>query len=263
MSEKRYIISDASKQVDVEAHVLRYWEEELPLEIPRNEMGHRYYTEENIKLLKNIKVLKDQGFQLKAIKMVLPELMNASESKLDYMLGLKEELNQKVLEEESRASMHTEEKVKIEAEKVTSEAEPEQSKFNKSARLLAFVNPQKSVSESEITAISADAGTHVSVAVSEDKLQQFQVIMTNIVSQALAENNPQLGQEISEKVSDNVLKEMDYLVRMQDEKEEQRFKKLDETIRMYQKGRQETAAIDEKTRKVKKKRRLFSKKKKV
>ena len=42
MSQTRYIISDASKKIDVEPHVLRYWEEELHLEIKRNEMGHRY-----------------------------------------------------------------------------------------------------------------------------------------------------------------------------------------------------------------------------
>lgn len=29
--EKRYSISDASRQVEVENHVLRYWEEELAL----------------------------------------------------------------------------------------------------------------------------------------------------------------------------------------------------------------------------------------
>ena len=110
MAEKRYIISDASKQVDVEAHVLRYWEEELVLEIPRNEMGHRYYTDENIRLLKNIKELKDQGFQLKAIKMVLPELINSGEYNLDYMLGRKEELNNKAMEEEARASKEAEQK---------------------------------------------------------------------------------------------------------------------------------------------------------
>lgn len=223
MSEKRYIISDASKQVDVEAHVLRYWEEELALEIPRNEMGHRYYTEENIKLLKNIKVLKDQGFQLKAIKMVLPELINSGESNLDYMLGLKEELNNKVLEEEAKASKEAE---------------------RKDAEKLPVCTEQREEIPSP-------------VSVSEDKLQQFQVIMTNIISRALVENNPQLGQEISEKVSDNVLKEMDYLMRMQDEKEEQRYKKLDETIRSYQKGRMEAAAASENTKKVKKKRRLF------
>ena len=48
MDKLRYMISDAANLVNVEAHVLRYWEEELELEIPRNEMGHRYYTNENI-----------------------------------------------------------------------------------------------------------------------------------------------------------------------------------------------------------------------
>lgn len=230
---KRYIISDASKQVDVEAHVLRYWEEELDLEIPRNEMGHRYYTEENIKLLKNIKVLKDQGFQLKAIKMVLPELITSEEENLDYMLGLKEELNNRVLEEEAKTS---EEAAKEEQEKTEEKKED---------KLL----------------VCADKKVHTPVSISENKLQQFQVIMNNIISRALVENNPLLGQEISERVSDNVLKEMDYLMRMQDEKEEQRFKKLDETIRSYQKGRMEAAATAENTKKVRKKRKLFGKRK--
>lgn len=224
MSEKRYIISDASKQVDVEAHVLRYWEEELDLEIPRNEMGHRYYTEENIKLLKNIKVLKDQGFQLKAIKMVLPELIASGESNLEYMLGLKEELNQKALEEEAKGS-----------EKPAPPAEVK--------------------GKAEVAAVRQEE-----IDISDDKMQQFQMIITNIVSRALVENNPLLGQVVSEKVSDNVLKEMDYLMRMQDEKEDERFRKLDETIRSYQRSRQEAAAGREVPKKMKKKRRSLFKK---
>ena len=39
MAEARYLISDAAKKVDVESHVLRYWEEELELNIPRNARG--------------------------------------------------------------------------------------------------------------------------------------------------------------------------------------------------------------------------------
>ncbi len=69
MDQVRYMISDASKMVEVESHVLRYWEEELELPIARNEMGHRYYTEDDIQLLKHIKKLKERGYQLKAIKM--------------------------------------------------------------------------------------------------------------------------------------------------------------------------------------------------
>lgn len=66
-----FLISDAARKVQVEAHVLRYWEDELGLPIKRNELGHRYYTEDDIKRFQNIKELKEQGLQLKAIKMVL------------------------------------------------------------------------------------------------------------------------------------------------------------------------------------------------
>ena len=74
MDEKRYLISDAAKVVQAEPHVLRYWEEELELPIQRTELGHRYYTEEDIQTFQNIKELKERGFQLKAIKVLLPEL---------------------------------------------------------------------------------------------------------------------------------------------------------------------------------------------
>ena len=73
MDQVRYMISDASRMVEVESHVLRYWEEELELPIARNEMGHRYYTEDDIQLLKHIKKLKERGYQLKAIKMDISE----------------------------------------------------------------------------------------------------------------------------------------------------------------------------------------------
>ena len=66
-----FLISDAAKQVKVEAHVLRYWEEELELPIKRNELGHRYYTEEDVKRFQEIKDMKERGLQLKAIRMVL------------------------------------------------------------------------------------------------------------------------------------------------------------------------------------------------
>ena len=69
----RYMISDAASLVNVESHVLRYWEEELELDIPRNEMGHRYYTEENINEFMRIREWKEQGYQLKAIRMLVQE----------------------------------------------------------------------------------------------------------------------------------------------------------------------------------------------
>lgn len=103
------MISDAAKQVDVEPHVLRYWEEELELPIRRNELGHRYYTEQDIKLLKSIKVLKEQGFQLKAIKILLPDLNQLEELDSQTLHKLKEELNDSITEETAEASSSPEE----------------------------------------------------------------------------------------------------------------------------------------------------------
>jgi len=64
-------ISDAAKEVNVESHVLRYWEEELHLPIKRNELGHRYYTQDDVERFKQIKGMKERGLQLKAIRMIL------------------------------------------------------------------------------------------------------------------------------------------------------------------------------------------------
>ena len=68
----------------------------------------------------------------------------------------------------------------------------------------------------------------------QSKLEQFQMIIMEVVSNALKENTNHLGKEVSDMVSDNVIKEMDYLMQIREKKEEERFRKLDETIRNYQ-----------------------------
>lgn len=98
--EKRYSISDASRQVEVENHVLRYWEEELILPIERNAKGHRFYKESDIQTLKTIKDLKEQGFQLKAIKLLMPDIDRVRKMNPQEVYQLREELNQQVLREE-------------------------------------------------------------------------------------------------------------------------------------------------------------------
>ena len=75
MGEVRYMISEASKRVNVETHVLRHWEDELGLEIGRTEMGHRYYTEEDVQLFNCIKELKEQGMLLKDLKNLIPDML--------------------------------------------------------------------------------------------------------------------------------------------------------------------------------------------
>lgn len=80
VEEKQYKISEMTKKVQVEAHVLRYWEEELQLPIKRNSLGHRYYTEEDVERFLQIKQLKERGIQLKGIRSMLELPMEESES---------------------------------------------------------------------------------------------------------------------------------------------------------------------------------------
>lgn len=79
MGEVHYMISEAAKKVSVEPHVLRYWEDELTLPIGRNDMGHRFYTEENIQLFDCIKELKEQGLSLKELKVLIPDILRTKE----------------------------------------------------------------------------------------------------------------------------------------------------------------------------------------
>ena len=176
--ETRYIISDASKMVDVEPHVLRYWEEELNIETPRNEMGHRYYTDYHISLFKTIKELKDKGYLLKAIKMALPEINDSSTNTITNSLDIITDTNN--IEDAKPIQLHSE---------------------------------------------------------PADKLLQFESIIENIVTKALSNNNDVLNNNISSSVTTSVIKEMDYLLRMKEELEEERYKKLDETIRGIQQNK--------------------------
>lgn len=91
---EQLFISDAAKKVQVESHVLRYWEEELKLPIKRNEVGHRYYTDADIERFIQIKNMKERGLQLKAIKMILKD------GKLD-VLPMESETREELMVEES------------------------------------------------------------------------------------------------------------------------------------------------------------------
>mgnify|MGYP002660678812 CR=1 FL=1 len=199
MDEVHYLISDASKKVDVEAHVLRYWEEELELDIPRNEMGHRYYTDLHIRLFKQVKNLKEKGFQLKAIKHALNQVLKKDGK-------AQTELSDEILERDMNAALN---------------------EFKE---------------EDGNTSLSTMKSDGVSVVAMEEKMEQFQQIMTLILGRALEVNNEKLSQDISCLVNEKMGKELEFLLQASDEKEEERFRQLDETLRAYQKGGQAEAA---------------------
>jgi DNA-binding transcriptional MerR regulator len=92
MVKEQYLINEAAKEVHVETHVLRYWEEELNLPIGRNEQGHRIYTKGDIEKFIKIKNLKDQGLQLKAVRtMIEPDKANSREIRIVPMKSQEEQ----------------------------------------------------------------------------------------------------------------------------------------------------------------------------
>ena len=199
MSETHYLISDASKKVDVESHVLRYWEEELEMAIPRNEMGHRYYTDFHIRLFKQIKELKEKGYQLKAIKAALAKSLDQDGEAV---------IPTDVLEEDVVAAL----------KECTDQESREMEKLD----------------DRELTELMA-----------KERAEQFKDLMSQMIGQAIEENNEKLSQDISRMVNDKVLKEIDYLMRVADEGDEGRVRQLGGTIRLFQgegKDRAEAAA---------------------
>ena len=67
MQETISSVSEAVGILELQSHVLRYWEEEMKLPIKRNELGHRYYTRWDIQVFLSIKELKKKGYSLKEI----------------------------------------------------------------------------------------------------------------------------------------------------------------------------------------------------
>lgn len=228
MKENKYSISEAAKLLEVENHVLRYWEEELELNIPRNELGHRYYREEEIQLLHCIKELKNKGFQLKAVKEVLPDLEAKKLIDVHKLLATQQEL---------------EDMEKQEAEETQSTPNDRQADLSCSdSALQEAKRPHFSEKISHYPAAARPDDSVPSLRSSEEKIQEFEDIMGRIIGKALYEQAENLGDAMGGHLCNKMLREMDELMAEREEREELRFKKLDEAIRSTQKARQEIAA---------------------
>ena len=214
MEKVRYMISDAANIVNVESHVLRYWEDELELNVPRNELGHRYYTKENIQEFQRIKELKEQGYQLKAIRMIVHNMSPDAQAEVGTAHpGIKQDLHQVAYTQDEKA---------VKAEHQSGQVTRIQDGF--------AIKQDLPTAAGKNTSLSAQ-NENQSVLDNTDKMAQCTELMTQIVGTAIAANNQELSRCISEDVGEQVIKEMNYLMREQDEADEERFRKLDAAIR--------------------------------
>lgn len=219
-------ISDAAKEVRVESHVLRYWEEELHLPIKRNELGHRYYTEEDVERFKQIKGMKERGLQLKAIKMILKD------GKLDVLASDEGEKSTGGTEHGGNHSA----KSGVNSDAIRTE---DAGRKNRSG---------EEISQESGMAIDIVASGQAPVVQEsrEEKSRRLQWLLQQLIRETLQENNGALCREIKE----SVVKELDYQFRMQEEREEARdkvqaerdeahYKKMDELLRKKSRAKME------------------------
>lgn len=235
MKEKKYSISEASRLLEVENHVLRYWEDELELNIPRNELGHRYYREQEIQLLYCIKELKNKGFQLKAVKEVLPDLEEKQMIDVHKLLVTQVELeNMEAMQEEQKKREMPENTLEQEA-RIPSEYEEEEEVGENKVVSLRKNEDSRKVHSFPVRQESA------SIRNNEEKMQEFENIMGRIIGRALHDQAENLSDAMSERICNRVAREIDEALLDQEERTEAYFKKLDETIRTHQRTRQEIA----------------------
>lgn len=218
-----YYISEAAKKVQVESHVLRYWEEELQLPIKRNEMGHRYYTDQNIKQLQEIKELKEQGLQLKAIRTVM---LKTPESR----------------KEDNKTEMQRDKLMDMVKDRVEEKTrEKEEMLMNKTHKyVVALSNDKKDLVQSNPEQTDMDKN---------QKAARLQYLLQHMITEAVKSANRELCTE----VKDSILKELDYQFRMQEERdeehwkrEEEHYRKIDEMIRERHKPKEKLGIVRKK-----------------
>ncbi len=194
MNDTIYYISEASKKVEVEPHVLRYWEDELKLPIERNEMGHRCYTGKDIETLRRIKQLKEQGLQLKAIRAIL-------QGNGENLFGSGNGREEKSIEE------------KVE-DMVMKKAKKYMVTMSKGKETVLEM-PEEGQELKEYEEPLDDER--------EKKAKRLQYLLQHMVTDAVKSANREMCTEIKE----SILKELDYQFRQQEERDEER-RKLDE-----------------------------------
>ena len=68
--KSRYTITELSKKLEITDHALRYYEKEFNIIVPKDERGRRYYTTELANTMYQIKSMRSQGLEIKAIKKI-------------------------------------------------------------------------------------------------------------------------------------------------------------------------------------------------
>jgi len=256
--KEKYLINEAAKEVHVESHVLRYWEEELELPIKRNEQGHRIYTQEDIDRFIDIKNLKDQGLQLKAVKTLLDRVQSddggGEDMRADNPFAQKQLTKISKMGESKMTALKCADDAKWnerfaskKQEFAASEAVPTGEEERRSMSNMIQIKEMRSLDEvpdcAKETAVSEET---------KDQTMRLQYLFQKLIKEAVAANNEEMANQLVERITENVkgdlCKELDYQFRLMEERDEERmttrheqenkrneeyYKRIDELLRQY------------------------------
>ena len=258
MVKEKYLINEAAKEVHVESHVLRYWEEELALPIKRNEQGHRIYTQEDIDRFIAIKDLKDQGLQLRAVKTILDQIHSddggEEDMRADNPFAQKQLTKISKIGEAKMAAVKNSEDAKWnerfgkrhETAGAVSDAEEKKDTLSGECR-----PDQKNMIEIKEMR-SLDTRDNRLPEAGQAQTLRLQYLFQKLIKDAVAANNQVMADQLVERITENVkgdlCKELDYQFRLMEERDEERvagrhaledqrneeyYQRIDELLRQY------------------------------
>lgn len=242
MGEVRFMISEAAKQVQVESHVLRYWEEELNLKIGRTEMGHRYYTEDDIQLFRCIKKLKNEGMLLRDLKPLIPELRATrkilTSARNDSAARSETSGPETGRSQISRSETNGPETSRFEAGKSEAKTSIKVSDTHTLPAAETSISSPKNADKPEELAIAQAEVIPIT------QLEQVRSLIGDVLTEVVTANNTSLEKNISRKVTSDVIREMDFMFQAKERQEEEHYRKLDCLIRQQQANRREASKLN-------------------
>lgn len=248
MVKERYLINEAAKEVHVESHVLRYWEEELALPIKRNEQGHRIYTQEDIDRFIAIKELKDQGLQLKAVRTVLEQIHNddgGGDMRADNPFAQKQLTKISKLGEAKMAALKNSDDAKWN-ERFGRKYETEEKDSGGMSNMIEIKEMRSLGDRGDYS------GENRLPEAGQAQTLRLQYLFQKLIKDAVAANNKEMADHLVERITESMkgdlCKELDYQFRLMEERDEERvnsrheqedkrneeyYKRIDELLRQY------------------------------
>lgn len=210
MEERNYQVQEAVRLIGVESHVLRYWEEELGITVGRTKQGYRLYSEENIRLFRQVKELKAQGIGLKALRLLLGgadegmtgrERLMASLTQTGAAEPVKEDQTDR-MQEEITDACSTEKKWKC-TKKEDARHDEKKSEKNVDEEARQEQESQEAAEEHlQYEVITNESGT----------MAEFEKILRRIIREAVADQNERLELAMTERIREELELQLDAIL---------------------------------------------------